>query len=321
MTIKNYLWVSSSAGGSAAHGRAASLRSYFILLRPHQWIKNAFVFAPLIFAGELTSSRSIVLAVWAFLSFSLVASAVYVLNDWFDQDQDRQHPVKRARPIASGLVSHLGAAIFGTALLAAGFCLALVATNTSVAGLEALYLAINLLYVWCLKNVVLLDVFAIATGFVIRILVGASAVRVGASHWVLLCTLLLALFLGFAKRRSELELLKGNSVEHREVLSSYSTALITQLNVILCAATVVCYAIYTVAPDTMAKFGTDRLIYTVPFVIYGLFRYLYLVEVRSDGGNPASLVVRDLPLTVCIALWLLVCCFVIYTSGHRGGTF
>jgi 4-hydroxybenzoate polyprenyltransferase len=281
-------------------------------MRVPQWLKNGFIFAPLLFAGQLTDPANIRLAVWAFFAFSLVASAVYVLNDWLDRKRDRQHPEKCQRPIASGAVPGWAAAILAAGLLAAGGSLAWFTTNSTVVAFQAFYLAINVYYSLYLKHVVILDVFAIAIGFVVRVLLGAAAVGVPASHWLLLSTLLLALFLGFAKRRGELELLKDDCCFHRSVLAYYSPALITQLNVILCSATVVCYALYTVAPETVAKFGTDHLIYTVPFVLYGLFRYLFLVEIRHDGGNPSSLVLRDRPFAACILLWLLACVIVIY---------
>jgi 4-hydroxybenzoate polyprenyltransferase len=204
-------------------------------------------------------------------------------------------------------------------LVVAGGGLAWLTANLAVVVLEATYLAINVSYSLSLKHAVILDVFAVASGFVIRVLVGAAAVGVPASHWLLLCTLLLALFLGFSKRRSELDLLKQDSVRHRRALASYSPAPITQLSVVLCSATVVCYVLYTVAPETVAKFGTDHLLYTVPFVLYGLFRYLFLIEIRHDGGNPSSLVLRDGPFALCILLWILACGFVIYSPILLGG--
>ncbi|MDD5544608.1 MAG: decaprenyl-phosphate phosphoribosyltransferase [Acidobacteriia bacterium] len=306
-------------GSRNASAAVRLLRGCVRLLRVRQWLKNGFIFAPLIFAGGLTNRISISHAIWAFLSFSLVASAVYVLNDWFDQKEDRQHPEKCGRPIASGDVPGRAAAILVVCLIVVGGGLAWLTTNIAVAGLEAIYLAINVYYSLSLKHVVILDVFAIATGFVIRVLVGAVAVGVPASHWLLLCTLLLALFLGFAKRRSELEWLENEGVSHRNVLAFYSPALITQLNLVLCSATVVCYALYTVAPETVAKFGSDNLIYTVPFVLYGLFRYLFLVEIRHYGENPSSLVLRDRPFALCVLLWLLACTLVIYSPIIKGG--
>jgi 4-hydroxybenzoate polyprenyltransferase len=280
-----------------------------------QWVKNGFVLAPVIFAGELGNLRSVARAATACGSFCLVASAVYAFNDWLDRNEDRHHPQKRLRPVASGAVSPATAVVLAALLLAAGLGLGFSLLGPAVAALEAAYVLVNLAYSAGLKRVIILDVFAVASGFVIRVLVGALAVDVAASHWLMLCTLLLALFLGFSKRLGELRLLREEGVNHRVVLNSYSPALITQLNVILCSATVVCYALYTVAPETIAKFGTDRLIYTVPFVLYGLFRYLFLVEVRGEGGNPSALIVRDASLALCILGWLLACVVVIYSSG------
>ena len=282
------------------------------LLRTRQWLKNSFIFAPLIFAGGLNDSMGIQHAIGGFLSFSLVASAVYVLNDWFDREEDRLHPEKCGRPIASGAVPIRAAAIMAAGLIVAGGVLAWLTTNPNVVVLEGVYLALNIYYSHSLKHIVILDVFVPAAGFVIRVLVGAVAVGVPASHWLLVCTLLLALFLGFSKRRSEIELLKEHSVSHRSVLAYYSPALINQLNAVLCSSTVVCYALYTVAPETVAKYGSDHLIYTIPFVLYAIFRYLFLVEIKHDGGDPSSLILRDRPFALCILLWLLACGFVIY---------
>jgi 4-hydroxybenzoate polyprenyltransferase len=288
------------------------------VVRLRQWLKNTLVFAPLMFAGRLADLPVALEAFWTFLSFSLVASAVYAVNDWFDREEDRRHPEKRFRPIASGVVSGRATIVLAASLSLVGVSLACLATNAAVATAEAIYLSINIWYSLSLKHQVILDVFAIAAGFVIRVIAGALAVGVVASHWLLLCTFFLALFLGFAKRRSELELLKEESRNHRDVLASYSPALITQMNVILCAASVVCYAAYTVSPETMAAFGTDKLIYTVPFVVYGLFRYLFLVEMRSDGGNPSVLVTRDKPLGICVLAWLGVSALIIYRSTLLG---
>ena len=310
-----------SAASLEGHRRPHLVAAAFGALRPRQWIKNGFIFAPMLFARELTRPASVRAGTLAFLSFSLVASSVYVLNDWFDRHEDRRHPEKRLRPIASGELPGGAAIVLAVWLLLAGTALAWFSLSPVVVGLEAVYLAINALYSAGLKRLVLLDVFAIAIGFVLRVLVGAAAVNVPASHWLLLCTLLLALFLGFSKRRSELELLKEQSVQHRSVLESYTPALITQFNVILCAATVVCYTLYTVAPETVAKFGTDKLICTVPIVLYGLFRYLYLVEIAHEGGNPSALITRDRPFGICIALWLVVSALVVYWPILSQGRF
>jgi 4-hydroxybenzoate polyprenyltransferase len=305
------------AGPPLPRTAAGVLRGCVRLLRGRQWIKNGFVFAALIFGARLQDAASVRQAVWTFLSFCLVASAVYTVNDWFDRNEDRRHPVKRMRPLASGVVPGAAAAGLAACLLLAAAGILLAAGNAAVAALEAAYFVINVFYSFALKRVVLLDAFVIAAGFVMRVLAGAFAVDVAASHWLLLCMFLLALFLGFAKRRSELEVLKEIGSHHRPVLGEYSAALLIQLNVILCSATVVCYALYTVSPETVARLGTDHLIYTVPFVLYGLFRYLYLVEITREGDNPSALLLRDRPLLASVALWLAVCVLVIYGPAAK----
>ena len=314
--------VSPVAGASqAAVPKPSSPREVFFgclrLLRANQWIKNGFVLAPLLFSRELRRFASVRLGLWTFLSFCLLSSAMYVLNDWVDRHNDREHPEKKMRPIACGLVSGPLAAVLVCALLCAAFGILYPLANPAVAGLAAGYVILSCAYTLYLKQVVILDAFAIAGGFVIRVWAGAYAVGVEASHWVILCTLLLALFLAFTKRRHELTVFGASSASHRRVLASYSTDLIGQMNLIVCAATVVCYALYTVAPETVARFGTDRLVYSVPFVIYGLFRYLYLSQVKGDGGNPSALLLSDRPLLACIVLWLAYCLLVIYIFGSQ----
>jgi 4-hydroxybenzoate polyprenyltransferase len=187
--------------------------------------------------------------------------------------------------------------------------------NPALLGLEIAYAGINVLYSLYLKRLVILDIFTIASGFVLRVFAGAYAVNVACSHWIILCVFLLALFLGFTKRQNELAVLNRNPAAHRPVLVSYSAQFISQMNMIICAAAIVCYAIYTVSPETVAKFGSDRLIYSVPFVIYGLFRYLYLSEVKNEGGSPADLLLRDRPLLICVALWIVCCAVIVYNGG------
>jgi len=282
------------------------------LLRFPDWIKNTFIFAALIFSGGLRSPARVEAALWAFISFSLIAATVYVLNDWQDRAADRLHPEKRRRPIASGLISGPAALLIGVCLMAAGFAIALTRANLSVAALEATYLLINAAYSFGMKRVVILEALAVASGFVIRVLVGAAAVGVVPSHWLILCTLFLALFLTFAKRHGELLLLAQSGAEHRSVLSAYTPAFIGQLNILLCSVCLLAYSLYAGAPDTVARLGSDHLIYTVPLVLYGLLRYLYLVQVRGEGGNPSKLVLRDRCLAGCIVLWLLLCVAIIY---------
>ena len=282
------------------------------LLRIPHWIKNGFILAPLVFSGELTNWPSAKAALWACLSFGFLTSAVYVMNDWLDREEDRRHPVKQSRPIASGVVPGAVAAVLAPVLLALAAGVGYLTTNIAVVELMLAYFVLNVLYSLYLKHIVLLDVFTISAGFVIRVVVGAEAIQVMASHWLLLCTLLLALFLGFTKRRSELLCLEKDSSNHRPVLVYYTPELIKQLNLILCSATVVCYAIYTVAPETVERFGTDRLLYTAPFVLYGLFRYLFISESGGEVDNPSSLIFRDLSLGACIFAWLAACIMIVY---------
>ena len=281
------------------------------LLRPHQWAKNAFVIAPLLFAREAHHPSQLARAFAAALLFSLAASAVYCINDVLDAPRDRMHPRKRLRPVASGAVSERVAILLGISLA----LLAVVGgalLSTPFMHILAIYLALNLLYTIRLKDVVLLDVLIISISFVLRVLAGAAAINVPASHWLLLCTLLLALYLAFSKRRAELRLLGDGSAGHRPSLVGYTPELLDRFGAILLGATIVAYALYTVSPETIAKFGSDRLIYGLPFVIYGLFRYLLIVEAGGDSGEPGALALKDVPLVVCVLLWIAFNAAMIY---------
>lgn len=292
----------------AAPGTAASLAR---LLRPHQWPKNAFVLAPVLFAQAAHDPTKVGRGLAAAALFSLAASAVYCANDAIDAPRDRLHPKKRLRPVASGAVSR-GAALALAVLLAAGSLAGAFALGGGFPTILAVYLLLNLLYSLWLKNVVLLDAILIAISFVLRVLAGAAAIAVPASHWLLLCTLLLALFLSFSKRRAELALLADGGGEHRPALAGYTRELLDRFDAILLGATIVAYALYTVSPETVANFGSDRLIYGLPFVIYGLFRYLLLVEQGRDAGEPGTLAFRDGPLVLCVALWIAFNALAIY---------
>lgn len=288
-----------------------TVRNLVSLLRPGQWPKNVFVLAPLLFARAVTEPGQALRALAAFGLFCLAASAVYAANDVIDAPRDRLHPRKKARPVASGAVPPAAAVVLSVLLAAAaiggGFLL-----EPQLAVVLGTYLALNLLYTLGLKNVVLLDALSIAISFVLRVLAGAAAIRVSASHWLLLCTLLLALYLAFAKRRAELRLLAGSAEEHRATLKGYTPDLLDRFDSILLGATVVAYALYTVAPETVAKFGSDRLVYGLPFVIYGLFRYLLLVERGGDAGDPGALALKDPPLVLCVVLWVVFNAAAIY---------
>ena len=285
--------------------------SYFRLLSPHQWIKNGFVLAPLIFAGHLLNIESILLALSGFLAYCLASSAIYVFNDILDREQDRHHPVKRLRPVASGEVSVQTANIVGSGLLLVSVLLAFQVavpflwTLVAYLGLQAGY---NLLF----KKMVILDIMVIALGFVLRAVAGTYAIDVLISPWLILCTLLIALFLGFAKRRQEIILLGDNAGKHRKILKSYSVPLLDQLISIVTAATIVSYAIYTLSPEVTERIGNRYMILTLPFVIYGIFRYLYLVHVMEKGGSPTRDLIADIPLLVSTFLWGVVSVGLIY---------
>ena len=282
-----------------------ALRPFLMLaasMRPLQWLKNLFVFAPLIFAQRLTERTSLNLALLAFGAFCLLSAATYLLNDILDRERDRLHPIKRQRPIAAGDLS-LGAAAAGGLLVLGGGVALAVWLGPPFLYAALVYLALQLAYSVGLKRVVILDVFTVSAGFVARVLGGAFAVGVPASSWLLVCTVLIALFLSLAKRRHELLLLGDLAEEHRGSLTQYSIRLLDQMIGVVAPATVVAYALYTLDPVTVAKFGGYELVYTVPFVLYGLFRYLYLVHRHEGGGEPDRTLLTDLPLLLNVLLY------------------
>ena len=287
-----------------------TLSSLLRSLRPQQWLKNGFVFAPLVFSGRVGSSVAWGEAVLAAAVFSLLASATYLVNDVRDRESDRQHPVKRDRPIASGALP------VGVALVAAAVLTVLGAVGSAVlggrfAGTAATYLVLTLIYSLFLKELVFVDVLVVAMGFVLRVVGGALAVRVPVSHWLLLCAFLLALYLALGKRRSELVLLGAEAADHRAVLGHYTLPLVDQAISVVLGATVVAYSLYTVSPGTIAKVGSDRLMVTVPIVLYGLLRYLYLLHRHELGGSPTRALLTDRPLLAAVLVWLAAAAVVI----------
>ena len=295
---------------SAQGGRPLFL-NLLISLRPGQWTKNLFVFAALVFAQELDNPDAVLRAVVAFGVFCALSGAVYLVNDVLDRDQDRQHPLKKNRPIASGAVSpNLAltvAAVLGAAALTVAFAL-----GRPFFAMAAAYLALISFYSAFLKHIVILDVLTIAGGFTLRATAGAAAINVPISHWLLVCTMLLALFIALSKRRHELTLLTASATEHRPILGDYTPYLLDQMISVVTASTLIAYTFYTISPETTSKFGTDLLSLTIPFPLYGIFRYLYLVHRREQGGSPAELVINDRPLLICVALWALSVILVIY---------
>ena len=297
--------------GATLVGRRSSAWSLLASLRPGQWTKNLIVFAALIFAQRLLDPLAVGRSAAAFVIFCMLSGVVYLLNDLLDRDADRQHPVKRHRPIASGALAP-GTAVVWAAALGSGA----VAAATWLApafGLTAVgYLALFAAYSRWLKHVVILDVLSIAIGFVMRAAAGGQVIDEPLSEWLLVCTVLLALVLGLGKRRHEITLLADGASGHRRILDEYTPYLLDQMIGVVTASTLMAYIIYVASPDTVERFGTHLLVLTVPFPIYGILRYLYLVHRRDGGGNPSELLIADRPLLICVALWGLVTALVIY---------
>ncbi len=287
------------------------LLNLLISLRPGQWTKNLFVFAALVFAQRLTDADAVVQAVIAFLVFCSLSSTVYLINDVLDREQDRRHPLKAGRPIASGAIAPALALGVATVL---GFAAIIIALGLGwlFFQIAAAYLLLLIAYSAFLKHIVILDVLTIAAGFTLRAAAGAAAIAVPMSHWLLVCTTLLALFIALSKRRHELTLLADKAIDHRPILGDYTPYLLDQMVSVVTASTLIAYAFYTISPETTEKFGTDLLSLTIPFPLYGIFRYLFLVHQRDKGGSPAELVVNDRPLLACVALWALSVILIIY---------
>ena len=280
-------------------------------LRPGQWTKNLFVFAALVFAERLGDAASVIRAVTAFVIFCALSGAVYLVNDVLDREQDQRHPLKSRRPIASGALrpttAITAAVVLSAASLGASYLLGLNFFSMALG-----YLLLLSVYSALLKHIVILDVLTIATGFTLRAAAGAAAIAVPISHWLLVCTTLLALFIALSKRRHELTLLTESATHHRPILSDYTPYLLDQMISVVTASTLIAYAFYTISPETQQKFGTDLLSLTIPLPLYGIFRYLYLVHKREQGGSPAELVINDRPLLICLALWALSVVAIIY---------
>ena len=285
-----------------------------VSLRPHQWTKNLVVLAPLALSKHLFEPEPLLRSVLAFVLFCGLSGVVYLVNDVADFERDRLHPSKRLRPVASGAVSRRRAlavaAVLGFACLASS---ALLGARFAICAV--LYLALNLLYSFKLKEVVILDAISVSLGFVLRAVGGAVAIGVEFSDWLLICTVLLALFLTLCKRRHELTSLTEVAAEHRKSLSEYSPYLLDQMISVVTASCLTAYAFYTTAPETVQKFRTGHLFWTVPFVLYGIFRYLYLVHRRDQGGSPSDILLADRPLLAAVALWALAIVVIVYAGG------
>jgi 4-hydroxybenzoate polyprenyltransferase len=280
-------------------------------LRPRQWTKNLLVFAGLIFSQNLLDPGLFGRALATFAIFCLLSGGTYLVNDVVDAERDRTHPRKRLRPVASGRVPARLAWAVG-ALLIVGACAAGFALSARLGLVAAAYALLLAAYSGGLKHVVILDTLVIASGFVLRALAGVEAIDAEFSHWLLLCTILLALFLTLGKRRHELLALEAGGIDHRPILFEYSPQLLDQMIAVVTASTLMAYALYTMAPETQAKLGTTHMPLTIPFVLYGLFRYLYLLYRRDLGGDPSEHLLTDRGLLIAVACWGGVVFAVIY---------
>jgi len=280
-------------------------------LRPKQWTKNLLLFAGLLFSKKLFQTPLFFKALAGFVVFCMLSGTEYLINDLLDLDQDRQHPLKSKRPLASGRLPvpwAVGTAILLTVVgLSSAFLL-----DITFGWIAAAYFLLMLGYTLAFKHVVILDVIVIALGFVLRAVAGAAVIQVTISSWLLVCTTFLALFLGLSKRRHEMVLLGDNAKDHRKILGEYSPYLLDQMVAVVTASTVMAYALYTTAADTVEKFGTRNLIFTLPFVLYGIFRYLYLVHQKNMGGSPEQILIKDRAMILNIFLYLMTAGFILY---------
>lgn len=280
------------------------LKAYLKLMRPHQWIKNGFVFTGLIFGHAWNDMVLVGMVVLVTIAFSLLSSSIYIINDIADRVSDSQHPKKCQRPIASGAVKVPEAWVLALILMAVS--LLLVWSSAGVMALVVLlsYLVMNLGYSFGLKHVVILDVFLIAAGFMLRILAGTIGVGIEPSNWLLLTGMMITLFLGFTKRRAEMAIIEGKEGEKRKVLEHYDERMLDVMIASSTAAVVIAYSLYTMSPDTIARHGTDKLILTTPLILYGMFRYLYLLYIHKAGEDPAGELLKDRHVLVTVLLWL-----------------
>ena len=283
-------------------------------MRPKQWTKNIILFAPLIFSQNITNKQLAISSFISFAVFCMLSGSVYILNDLIDINQDKVHPLKSKRPLASGRLSPIYAVITLLVLLAISIFISLNYLNYSFILVAGSYLILQIAYSTVLKHVVIIDVFSIAAGFLLRVIAGAEAIEVTFSTWLFLCTILLALFLALSKRRHEIILLDDKAINHRKILFEYSADLLDQMISIVTTTTLIAYILYTISPETIAHFGTDNLKYTVPFVLYGIFRYLYLIHQRNEGGSPEKVLLNDMPILITVILYCLTACYILYSA-------
>jgi len=288
------------------------LKNLFKTMRPKQWPKNVFIFTALVFVKELFTPIPLLKTIAAFILFCFLSSAVYLVNDVVDIEKDRQHPTKRLRPLPSGQLKP-------SVAIAAGALIPLIALPLSFLldfyfGLVALaYFLTMIVYSFVLKNFVILDVLTVAAGFVLRAVAGAAVISVPISPWLYVCTTLLALFIGISRRRHELILLAENANEHRASLNEYTLPLLDQMIAVVTSATIIAYSLYTFSAPNLPP--NHAMMLTIPFVLSGLFRYLYLIHVRGEGGTPEEIFLSDLPMMIALGLWALAVIVILYFVG------
>ncbi len=289
--------------------RFLMIKEYLKLIRLPQWIKNFFVFVPLVFSKNLFNYDFLFIVIAGFFEFCFASSLVYVINDIIDIDSDKEHPVKKKRPLASGKITKKSA-VYSAIILSVIIIIFLPFFNFNFNALLVAYIILNVFYSIKLKNIVIIDIFSIAAGFMIRMISGAVVINVEVSSWLILTTMFISLFLGVMKRRSELALVENKST--RKVLSEYSITFSDQMTTVAAAGVIICYALYSVAARTVTVFGTDKLIFTTPFVVFGIFRYMYLVYMNAQGENTSKILMSDLPMILNILLYILFSVLIIY---------
>jgi 4-hydroxybenzoate polyprenyltransferase len=287
------------------------IKLFFSSLRPWHWVKNLFIFVGPFFALKLFNLYNIIILLSGFLCWCLITSATYLFNDTLDKKQDFLHPLKKNRPVASGALS-VKFAYFLFFLLAFFSVLLAQGLSRIFSIFIITYLLLNMVYSLYLKHVFLLDVMCIATGFVLRVISGAALIKVGFSEWIVMCAFLLSLFLGFGKRQEEISILKAQAIYHRKVLNDYDRSFLQHIPYVLASSTILCYMLYTVSNEAVRKFGTKDLIYTTPFVIYGMFRYIYIAFEKKHGADPTQVLFGDLPTLLNLILWIIAAGLIIY---------
>lgn len=286
-------------------------KNIFKALRLRQWIKNLLIFSALIFSGKLMDVHFLLKTIVAFFLFSFTVSGVYLLNDCFDLKHDLNHPIKKNRPLAQGLLT-VSESVF-SALILFLFSIGIAFfVDINFMFVLILYIFLNILYTVYVKHILIVDVLFLSLFFILRVLAGALVISVSASFWLIICTFMLATFIGFGKRRHELMELDKIAKEHRKVLQYYEPYFLDQMMAVVATSTVITFILYTVSDAAVSNFGSVKLLYTTPLVLYGVFRYLYLIHCKKKGGDPATLIVNDTPMVINVILWALLAVILIY---------